>query len=188
VGTGALELPAGSAMHVEEGTPLILQVHFLNSGGQPTAARASVDLELAAAGESLAAVGSFIVGTTRIELPPMTRMDVTGTCTRHPLMERVFAAFPHMHRLGTALRVTSGGDPAQPVFDLPQWDFGDQGMLRIDPVMRIPENQPIVTRCSYYNTTQRTVRMGLHTGDEMCIAVLYYWPAVGQSGLSVCQR
>lgn len=97
----------------------------------------------------------------------------------------MFAVFPHMHRLGTAMTVRSA---AGPVLDLPAWDFGDQGMVPVSSGTRIPANAPIQTSCAYDNTTDATVRFGQSTNDEMCIAVLYYWPAAASAGLSICAR
>lgn len=188
VGTGALQMPTGTARHIDEGTPIILQLHLLNAS--PTAAQvtATVDLDLAKEGETTTPVGAWLVGRTSLNLPAMQRSSAEGVCTKHPELKNLFAVFPHMHKLGDSMEITAGTDRATKVLSMPRWDFGDQGTLAIAPTQDVAANAPIQTRCSYNNTTEKTVNFGLHTGDEMCIAVLYYWPETTAPGLSVCQR
>jgi hypothetical protein len=188
VGTGPLQMPANAAKRIDEGTPLILQVHLLNASPADLETEATVDLDLAAEGVKTDPVGTWMLGRTSLNLPPMQKTSQEGVCNKHPELANIFAVFPHMHKLGDALDITAGADRATKVLTMPRWDFGDQGTLPIAPSMAIAKDVPIQTRCSYNNTTDKTVNFGVHTGDEMCIAVLYYWPEITPSGLNVCNR
>jgi hypothetical protein len=185
VGTGVFALPDGVALPVDDGVPLILQVHYLNPSASPIDAVARVHLELARDDEATEPAAGFIVGTTSLLLKPRQKTTAELTCTRHPEMRHVFATFPHMHRLGESMTVTAGADV---LLDLPLWDFGDQRMHAVAPERMVPENAPIQARCSYDNVTSSTVEFGPSTTDEMCVAVLYYWPAAASAGLSMCSR
>mgnify|MGYP002147856917 CR=1 FL=1 len=188
VGTGDLQMPANAARHIDDGTPLILQVHLLNASPATLESVATVDLELAPAGSKTDPVGTWLVGKTSLNLPAMQKTAVDSVCNKHPELANVFAVFPHMHKLGDALDITAGADRATKVLSMPKWDFGDQGTLPVAPSQRIAADVPIQTRCSYNNNTDKAVNFGLHTGDEMCVAVLYYWPETQASGLNICQR
>jgi len=48
----------------------------------------------------------------------------------------------------------------------------------------LPADLPLATRCSFDNTSDKTISFGLHTSDEMCIVLLYYWPATEQPGFA----
>jgi hypothetical protein len=188
VGTPAMEMPAGTTRVINEGISIILQMHYLNASDKPVKTLSSVDLELAEEGEALQEVGTLIVGTLNLNLPPQKITDVKSTCTKHGKLEHVFAAFPHMHQLGTALAVTAGADGSMPVVTVPKWDFRDQGTALINPPLGIGADLPIQTRCSFNNTTAKTVKFGLNTSDEMCMTVLYFWPASGRSSLDLCTK
>jgi hypothetical protein len=189
VGTGALTLPDGVAMPVDAATGVILQIHFLNATNQPIDSSTTVDLLLAGPNEVTQASGNALVGTTSITLPPHTTTNVDSKCNSHPLLSHVFAAFPHMHKLGASIVVTAGAGGTQPVVNLPSWNFGNQAMIDIQPAIQLDQDTPIQTRCSYDNTTDQTVQFGLHTSNEMCVVVLYYWPQMaGTGGLNICDQ
>lgn len=181
-GNTGFEFPAGTALDVTDGTPIILQLHLLNA--RPTALDVDVKVEFDLLPDGVPAqpVGSWITGTTTLRLPAGRRTDIYTTCRTHPKMENVFAVYPHMHRLGASLGIEHGSNPMamSPLFELASWDFGDQGTSFLSPAARIDENVPIRTRCSYNNTKDQDVSFGLSTNDEMCAVLFYYWPAVGK--------
>jgi hypothetical protein len=188
VGTGGITLPDGVALPVADEMPLIVQVHYLNASDQPVDSTTTVDLELAADGESTQPAGSWIVGAPSFRLPARTTMDVTAACTTHPAIAHGFAVFPHMHRLGTRLTLTAGAGGSQVLTDLSGWNFAEQRMVMLTPEQQVGQNVPMQIRCTYNNTTTSDVQMGLSTTDEMCIAVTYYWPATVDQGLGFCYR
>lgn len=188
VGTGPVDMPAGTARKIPDGTKLVFQLHLLNATSKPVETTGTVDLELAKPGQNLQSIGTMLVGNTRLMLPPKQRTDVDSTCTSHPELANVFSVFPHMHKLGTALTVSAGAGGEKKLVDVPRWDFGDQGNLAVAPMLRIAKDEPIKTHCAFNNTTDKPVVFGESTNDEMCIAVLYYYPEQGGSGLRLCTR
>jgi hypothetical protein len=186
VGTGVLQFPAGTARTVDDQVSLILQMHYLNATNAPVDSVSTVDLQLDSASANLAEVGTWILGTTNIDLPPHQHTDVDSMCATHPSFEHVFAVFPHMHRLGEALNIAAGAGASVPVVDVPQWNFSQQGMFPVEPAMRIDASSPLRTRCSYQNNSDSDVHFGLSTGDEMCVGVLYYWPSAAPPSLMLC--
>jgi hypothetical protein len=188
VGTGPVDMPAGTARKVSEGTKLVFQLHLLNATSKTVETTATVDLELAKPGTNFQPIGTYLIGNTRLVLPAKQKTDVDGTCTTHPELANVFSIFPHMHKLGTALTVSTGTTEEKKLVNVQGWNFGDQGNLAVAPSVRIGKDEPIKTRCSFDNTTDKQVTFGESTNEEMCIAVLYYYPEQGGSSLRLCTR
>ncbi|MBM4377085.1 MAG: hypothetical protein FJ095_18545 [Deltaproteobacteria bacterium] len=183
VGTPAMTFPAGTAMTIDAGAHVVLQLHLLNASSKDaTVPPVRLNLETAKDPSGLAAVGLLITGTLKIDLPPKAMGVVqTGGCDVEEPLENVFAAFPHMHRLGRSLetRVVPKDGAASRTLSQVTWDFSDQGIYAADGSAKLGER--VETSCTYDNSTDAAVSFGLHTKDEMCVNVLYYYPAKERS-------
>jgi len=85
----------------------------------------------------------------------------------------VFAAWPHMHQIGSWISV-SYGDAL--LAEVPDWDFGDQRLYFPDPVTATDATATV--SCRYVNPPGNgDVPFGLFSEEEMCVAFLYYYPA-----------
>ena len=196
VGTPAVAFPQGTSMTLKLQNPppqgqspitqVVLQLHLLNATPQ------AIDLPPAYVNldstnqppSAFQQVGLLIAGTLDINLPPGQTKNVQGGCGgsltssggSSPAMQNIFAVFPHMHQLGTNIEVTltpQGGSPAVLV-DRP-WSFGEQGLYPVKGSTKAGDEVQVT--CTYDNTTDATVTFGLTTQDEMCLGVLYYYPA-----------
>ncbi len=101
------------------------------------------------------------------------KLDVTL-----PIPAKVYGVFPHMHRLGTRIRVTtSKGGNDSCLVDVPQWDFNWQNIYLYKQPLDVPLGTKITLECWYDNSPQnqppgqmpRDVRWGEGTYDEMCL-------------------
>lgn len=179
IGTPAVRFPEGTAMTLAQGAKLVVQLHLLNvTSEELVVPPVFINLEAAEDTTGLLPVGLLITGTLDITLPPLSSdVSVEGSCVLTEPLEHVFAAFPHMHQLGK--RITTSLTPAASatetmLSDIP-WDFGDQGIYPVDGAAQVGDT--ITTRCNFDNPLDREVSFGLHTDDEMCVNVLYYYPA-----------
>lgn len=105
---------------------------------------------------------------------------VTGPCT--PVLTEpghIIGNGPHMHRMGTSLRteVIRGGraDDRRMVVDVPTFSFDAQVNYPSDEV--VMPGDVLETRCTFRNTSNRTVYFGERTEDEMCFNFVRAWPA-----------
>jgi hypothetical protein len=183
LGTPAVHFPEGTAMTLAKGAQIVVQLHLLNATNQEVEVDpVRVNLEAAADPEGLEAVGLLITGTLDITLPPATSdITVEGSCVLEEPMEHVFAAFPHMHQLGrriTTSKLAMGETGETSISDV-TWDFSDQGLYPVEGSAQIGDT--ITTRCTFDNPLDREIVFGLHTSDEMCVNVLYYYPATKPS-------
>jgi hypothetical protein len=82
-----------------------------------------------------------------------------------------------MHKLGVQFHVdrTSGGQTSV-LYDN-AWLFDSQTVVPIAPEVPLGTTDSLTVRCTWDNPTTAPVSFGLHTSDEMCFGVFYYYPA-----------
>ncbi len=91
---------------------------------------------------------------------------------------------PHMHQLGRQIRadlVQPDGAEA-PLIKIDDWDFHWQGFYTYQKPVPLPYRSKIKASCVFDNTTDRTIRWGESTEDEMC---LVYVSFIAQGGIAV---
>ncbi len=205
VGTPPVDFPSGTAMtlnqpqsaeSIDAGTALpvvnqiIFQLHLLNATPNPiTVPTAYINLvSTTQPPTDFQQIGLLIAGTLTINIPPMTNnVQVSGGCGgpltaaggNSPNMPNIFAIFPHMHTLGTNIEVqiTPQGSTTADTLVNKAWNFGEQGLITVNPMASAKAGDQVQVTCTYDNTTSNTVTFGLTTQDEMCLGVLYYYPA-----------
>ncbi len=94
----------------------------------------------------------------------------------------LFAAMPHMHKLGVAMSTTlepAGGGPAVDLGTMQSFSFDSQAWLPIDATTK--SGDVIRTKCSWVNGTGETVGFGENTADEMCYSFTMYYPRIASS-------
>lgn len=177
VGTNPVDFPQGTAMPLPEKQHVILQLHMLNATGEPLdVGKTYVNLKGTDAPD-FQRVGLLIAGTLDITVPPQsTDVQVSGSCQLAFPLEHVFATFPHMHQLGRRIttELTPASGPVVTVSD-EEWNFQDQGLYPTEGSAQAGDTVKVT--CHYDNPTDKQVDFGLHSSDEMCVNVLYYYPA-----------
>ncbi|MFO0755864.1 MAG: hypothetical protein U0359_05205 [Byssovorax sp.] len=177
VGTPGVSFPEGTAMKLPAGRRLIVQLHMLNTSSDAVEIGEQRFNLIGAKPGSYEPVGLLIAGTLDINIPAHQKgVQASGGCTLTDPMEHIFAVFPHMHRLGTNITTTvstAGGAP-KAVSNI-TWDFKDQGIYEASSSAKVGDDVKVT--CTYDNATDKDVKFGLHSGDEMCVDVLYHYPA-----------
>jgi hypothetical protein len=99
----------------------------------------------------------------------------------------LFAAMPHMHKLGTEMKTEllagGTGGAASDLGTMPIFSFDTQAWL---PIKGAPgetgvvtkTNDVIRTRCAWKNTTGQPVKFGENTANEMCYSFTLYYPKI----------
>ncbi|NUP10912.1 MAG: hypothetical protein HOW73_33115 [Polyangiaceae bacterium] len=182
VGTPGVSFPEGTAMTLEGGKHVILQLHIINAGADPLEIQPTYVNLLGSNATDLQKVGLLIAGTLDIDIPAQsTGVDATGGCTIDEPMQNIFAVFPHMHQLGrrTTVDLTPADGSAKQTLSDQTWDFKDQGLYPIEGSAVVGDR--IDVTCQYDNSSDANVEFGLSSSDEMCVNVLYYYPATTPS-------
>jgi hypothetical protein len=174
-GTGATRYPAGTGLRLFAGRELVMQIHY----NRPTRAdRSSIALELASAVAAEAILTS--VADPSLSLPPgQASVKQTAAWPVPPLAApvKLRGVYPHMHRLGTKLRVFwDRGADSTCLVDVPRYDFDWQEFFFYEDAITLapPGGGHLRIECEF-DTRDATapVHFGEGTGDEMCIAAFY---------------
>jgi hypothetical protein len=168
-GSPATRYPEGTGIRVQPGSVVVMQVHYNLTNGPRVADRTEVDLQFSRAPVPQPATLE-LMANAGFAIPPgsegyqytFQQLLVGGT---------LWGVLPHMHTLGRriVLQRESGT-----LIDIPAWDFHwQQAYFYEEPVQLPPSVGRLQLTCVWDNPTQRTVRWGEGTGDEMCLAYLY---------------
>ena len=189
-GTGSrdLQLPAGTGFPIAADTQYIMQLHLQNTTDGDLDVRAGVNLEYNHAPDLLIAAGIYGIGNQKIDMPAgATDYQVHEHCAPDREMN-VFAVLGHMHKLGTALEVTStpadagSGQvgSAAPFYKIDPWTFGDQPIAPMTATVKQTDSLDVT--CHWNNPGTTKVGFGESSDDEMCYFVLFYYPFTGLDG------
>lgn len=185
-GSDPFELPAEAGFPQEKGTThWVIQLHYNNAQGlEGQTDRSGFDLcttdELRPHDAGLVGFGG-----TKFDLPPRAKTTVTCDYTLPEAFDGVtfLRAWPHMHTLGAALKSERlvGGDEgnAETIVNDPNFNF--QSQLSHPVTMKVATNDVVRTSCTWDNTTDKRVRFGERTGDEMCFNFVTYYPLLAST-------
>lgn len=175
-GTATVQYGADRGIAIKKDAIVIVQIHY-NTLNNTDPDRTKIDLH-------------FTDGppTEKLAMYPMPNRDLyvaAGDANGYanlevtlPLSAKLYGVFPHMHQLGTRIRVTSTHADSETCYvDIPQWDFNWQGIYLYDHPIEVPTDSNLRLECWYDNSPAnqpagqmpRDIRWGEGTYDEMCL-------------------
>lgn len=170
-GTPVTRMPADVGIPVLADSTLVMQVHYnlanMDEGPEPD--RTSVRLDFADG--RVARPGFFFpVSDHTFAIPPHATDYTTTASTAADGPLTIWGVFPHMHTLGTHIRVeaTIGGQDRCFV-DIPRWDFHWQQLYLFQTPVEASAGDTGRLTCTWDNPTDQTIHWGEGTADEMCI-------------------
>jgi hypothetical protein len=180
-GSNSLDTPAGTAFKIDPGTQYVLQLHLQNVTDAPVTERSGLNLTYVDP-TGLQTVNIFAIGQFQLDIPTGAMGFEQSTSCTAPQQLHVFAAFPHMHKLGKKLEFDTGADAASAAmaYQITPWQFGNQPFDPVD--LTINQGDYLRATCTWDNTTGHDVMFGESSDDEMCIFVLYAYPLEEVSG------
>jgi hypothetical protein len=186
VGTEALELPDGVAVNVPAGKQILLNLHLFNATGDSLSGHSGISITTLAPGAVTSEAGVILAGKAiGLQVPPGVSTS-TGTCTV-PTATQLYAIMPHMHQLGTHMKVTRRDDTSSRVLLDEAYSFGDQRYRMVSPIEPAAAGDTMSIECTYDNPGSTTVTFGESTTDEMCFAITYTIPRItGTLGSAFC--
>lgn len=144
---------------------LVVQAHAERTeSGSPAVGHALVDLT-SGTPSRIAAWTSTAAPVPAIR--PHAIETSTGACAAASSF-RILAAFPHMHRAGSAFRsaVVRRGADAAVLVDLAGWDSARPPTRSVG--VDVAAGDVVTTTCTWTNTTNDYVLPGAGSDDEMC--------------------
>jgi Copper type II ascorbate-dependent monooxygenase, C-terminal domain/Copper type II ascorbate-dependent monooxygenase, N-terminal domain len=191
-GSGS-DLPAGTGTLVEDGSRLVVQIHYnLDS----TAPRPDHSVVLLKVDDSVEKRGAYapIVNLSWLATPQTFRIPAVAKRVTHswtgdprPLLRLlgtdldlrdgfvVHSVLLHMHKLGrrgqVALVRPSGR--REVLLSISKWAFNWQRDYRLATPVRFTNGDRLQIRCEHSNRTTAPVTWGENSSDEMCIGFVY---------------
>jgi hypothetical protein len=180
-GGGNFELPPEAGFPQEATTHYVLQIHYNNVLHRPNQRDASGFDFCTTDRLRPNDADTVAFGSVRFQIPPRSTTDVTCDAKMPPGLPplHLFAAFPHMHQLGTAISTVKVGEAGSANLSLggqPSWDFQNQVYMPISASLKAGDT--VRTRCAWKNPGSETVTFGERTEDEMCFSFTMFWPRV----------
>lgn len=174
-------LEPGVAVKIAKGAKLVLQVHYHKSG-KPEVDHSKVALYWAA--EPIQRVlHTAPLGNPFFRLKPNVARQEVKASMLVPFDAVVRQVLPHMHMLGTEMKVTAmlPDGTEKSLIWIKNWDFNWQMAYRYKEPVKLPKGTRISLVAYYDNTTAnpyqpnnppREVTFGEQTTDEMCFAFI----------------
>ncbi len=184
VGTNPLAFPSGIAVRLPKGKQLVLNMHLFNTTADEIQGLSGTRARIADPAEVEHEAEAVLMGTFAIRIEPMQMGFATGDCVQNGDVT-LFAVAPHMHQVGSHMKVVAKSSVAGDVVlhDGP-YDFDQQLVNLIDPV-EMKRGDRVSVECTYENPHDRVIGFGDSSLQEMCFAGVYRYPPHGAFGL-VC--
>lgn len=176
-------LPDGVARPIPKGARMVMQLHY-HPNGQAETDRSSLGIHFAK-GEVRRKVNLGIPMDFMLRIPAGAKDHVSTGSWTLPRDGDMLSVFPHMHTLGTDIRVTAyppdGGERL--LVSASRYDFNWQRNYSYVEPVRLPAGTRIEVRAVYDNSADnpnnpsnppRNVGFGMGTNDEMNLAFVTF--------------
>ena len=175
-GGGALAFPEGTGLRMRAGRKTVLQIHYNRRNGTfPD--RTTIDLRLASSVRTEAFVPRL--ADVNLALPPHQEAVTQSDVLTVPQDVTLWGVWPHMHELGSQLRVTASHHGEEEcIAQVNHWAFHWQGFANYVNPIQLSAGDMMRISCTYDTmSVDAQVGWGSGTADEMCIAFFYATPA-----------
>lgn len=179
-GSFETEYPAGLALPLFAGEQLILETHYANATGGPITAQVEVEAHTMAHEDVTDYVQTVLAPYTDFSIPPMTNGYTDGASVNEAPGFKVIAMSSHTHSRATLVTIdrTVGGVTSR-VFENTDWHA--PVIKNFSPPLEGASGNSLRLECTWNNETDAPITFGPTTDDEMCIAVLTFYPAYSYS-------
>jgi len=167
--------PAGVALAVPPNGALDMNVHYVNRTSAPITGESYVNLHTVPASDVQRQALTLGLGNNDLSIPPRSRVTLTKTFMVPDSAMHIFMLTSHMHERGEkfVIRLAGGARNGEVVYTTNDWAHPDIVNYATPIVLRRGEG--LTSEITYNNTTDRTVRFGLTSLDEMGIIFGYYY-------------
>ncbi len=175
-GTSATLYPEGTGITMTTDNVIVMQIHYNTShGGDGHSAHTiapdltTIKLQLAPGRVGKPAL-IFPIADLNFTIPPKTSSYTTSVTFPFPGSATLYGMGPHMHTRGRAITVTA--DNACLV-NVPAWDFNWQQLYQFQTPLALKPGTRLKLSCTWDNASDKVVRWGEGTDDEMCLNYFY---------------
>ena len=184
VGTDPFSFPTNVGLKIPASTQIHLNLHLYNAGDDPMSGESAIWVKAQPTPTPMLAEMVF-AGKIAFSVGTGERV-ITGGCTAGTNF-KLFALWPHMHKLATHSKFEvshpNGNNVPPTVTTLwdAAYDFNDQKYYPQTPEFQMQQGDSIKVTCTYNNTTGHSVSFGDSSDNEMCFTGMYRYPATNGS-------
>jgi hypothetical protein len=171
-GGGMTLYPEGTGVAIESDKAIVMQIHYNTAhAGHGAHAPDATALQLQFADARVARPAVILpIADLFFTIPPRVDSFSTAVTFEMPVAGTIHGVGPHMHTLGRSIRVDSGNTC---LVNIPAWDFNWQQQYQFVEPFTFAQGTPLTLSCTWSNPTDRSVRWGEGTSDEMCVNFFY---------------
>jgi hypothetical protein len=179
-----LTFPEGTGMEFEANQMIRIEAHYINYYTHTITAHADVTFKAHEAGADIQKVDMLFFGHGNINLAPGAEHTSNWHYFDVPNNSKVFAVTGHMHAMGTNVEIKLANgqndkDGQQIYPGEKPFVWNEAPVEQFNPSLEFPSGQGLSMRCSWKNTTNKTIAFGQSATDEMCFLWAYYYPSKG---------
>jgi hypothetical protein len=167
--------PSGVALRVPAHTSLDLNSHYVNRTNAPLTGEVYANLHTIPASSVQRVARTLNLNNTEITLPPKTRTTLSKVFTVRDSAMHVFMLTSHMHERGErfVIRIKGGPRDGEIVYSTADWAHPE--IVSFPQPIVLQPGEGLMSEITWNNTTDRTIRFGLTSTEEMGIIFGYYY-------------
>lgn len=177
-----LRFPPGIALHLEPHQQVFLNPHMKNFGAKPSEPDIRFNFVRARKGKiEHYAEGLTFGNMTEIHIPAGGEQTLVAEWTT-PVTLTIIHLATHQHRLGTYANielVSADGATREMLVESHDWEHPSS--VWPPGGIRLEKGRKLRVTCQWHNTTEKDVRFGPETTDEMCFAIGFYYRDTGDT-------
>lgn len=180
--TSDYRFPAGVALRLPANAALDMNSHYVNKTNSELSGEAYANLHTVDASQVQHVASTLNLPNMSFELPPKQRTTIFKTfiagSSDFPVgpdgSVRILMLTSHMHARGEkfVIRITGGPRNGEIVYTNTDWEH--PAIVNYTPVIVLKRGEGLTSEVTFNNTTDRTIRFGLTSEDEMDI-IFGYW-------------
>ncbi len=184
-----LQLPDGVVFELGANQMVRLEAHYLNYYPEDIVTNAVVTFEEADPTGQYELADFLFYGNTQFSLKPNQTTTLPWTWVDVPNGSKVFGLTAHTHQYGTNVEISAStgvDDPGTALYPADEaFDWAEPPLVGFDPPVEFPSGLGLRFRCTWDNTTNKTIGFGESANKEMCFLWAYYYPS---QGYRVCAK
>jgi hypothetical protein len=174
-GSSATRYPEGTGITMPTENVIVMQIHYNTAHGDGHTHEVAPDLTTIRLQLSKDRVEKpaliFPIADLNFAIPPKTQNFTTSVTFPFPTTAMLHGMGPHMHTRGRKITVTADDTC---LVNIPAWDFNWQQLYQFSAPLALKPGARLKLSCTWDNASDRIVRWGEGTDDEMCLNYFYF--------------
>ncbi|NUN16523.1 MAG: hypothetical protein HUU55_23095 [Myxococcales bacterium] len=180
-----LTFPPHIAFRFKPGQMIRIETHYLNYYPNDIVAHGDVHFDTIAKEDVVSEANMIFYGTPDFKIPAFSEAQTPWMFLDIFAGAKVFAMTGHTHAFGTNVEIKlaqnindKSGEQIYPP-EGTEFSWSEPPVAYFDPPLKFGQGEGFAYRCSWVNTSGKSVGFGESAGEEMCFFWAYYYPSQG---------